>query len=293
MKMGLFFKKSKVHRVSPQLVNLVRALDDGEEWAQQKITELWDNDEPNLMVDMSAARIEIYQAAAKKGDKKAQLWMGKSLEFFDKEESEKWLIQLSNEGNIEAMKALAGAYNEWTIYGKDEEKQFYWHMKAAEAGDADAQYRIGLEYSIQKDYENSFKWYQLSANQKYPQGLIGLAECYERLKRDVFINNEDKRKLEEYDIKIENLLIDAMNYANNQDDSERAASSLGFFYRSQLMENPEDINTAKRSAYFMYVAYLCGNPYMLDHFNELVDKKRLYVNTNDIEKWAVEEQLFN
>jgi TPR repeat protein len=53
---------------------------------------------------------------------------------------------------------------------RDDVQSFYWYQKAANQGDSDAQYRVGLAYyagwGVQKNGPNAATWFGKSANQR-------------------------------------------------------------------------------------------------------------------------------
>ena len=57
-----------------------------------------------------------------------------------------------------------------------------WYRKAAEQGDADAQYNLGYSYSngegVEKDEEEAVKWYRKAAEQGYEKAKKILFERY-------------------------------------------------------------------------------------------------------------------
>lgn len=88
-------------------------------------------------------------------------------------------------GDMAAQRALGFRYRCGTGVEKDEEKAFEWTKKAAEQGDAVAQYRLGdnlfssrLRLGMDCAEAEAFKWYRMSAEQGYvsAQRLLGL--CY-------------------------------------------------------------------------------------------------------------------
>lgn len=288
----------RVNKIDTNFINLVKALDNGEEWAARKFDEMWESNDPTLFPRMDKARIEIYSDAARMGDPKAQYWLGLSLRRTDMQESLKWLMPLANHGNIDAMIGIALGYTEFGGFGDNPEQYRYWYMQAAKAGDPEAQATIGLEYTIEQKYDEALKWHKQAAQQRNSKGAAGVAKCYEslrdRLPIDYYFQNaeEQKRLEQEYNNIIENAYIDAANWAQNVDQQSTAFSGLGHFYYRELLSKP-DSDCAKRAAYFLYVAYLSGNEYELKWFEEVVSKFNLYVNTADIEGWAAKEGLFS
>lgn len=297
--MALFRKKTESNNnmLDDSFIQFIKALDKGEKWAKEKYQDLLDSDDPYLFFKMDQARIIIYSDAAKLGDIDAQYWLGFSLRRTDKQESLKWLIPLAENGDIDAMIAIALGYTEFGGFGDDPSQYRYWYMKAAEAGSSDAQAVIGLQYYIDGNYDKSLKWYNISAKQKNSKGAAGIAKCYSSLKTDLYlnkerINSEELKKMEdEYDLRIENAYIDAANWAVSDTEFEEAFSGLGWFYKNQLMKQ-YDLDIAKRAAYFFYSSYLCGNDYSLSSFNEINNKYNLQVDTSNIDLWADREELF-
>lgn len=279
-------------------VDLIRALDNKEEWAIKQFGEMWKSNDPTLFSQMNEARIKIYNSAARQGDPKAQYWMGMSLMATDKQASLGWLVPLANQGNIDAMTSIALGYTEYGGFGDNPDEYRYWYMKAAEAGDADAQATIGLEYLVEQNYEEALNWYIKSADQGYAKGLIGVSKCLEHkrinLSLDPAYADAQARQQEEQrlDDIIEDTYIDAVNAARKEDELGEAFSGLGHFYMQSLIVKGQNSDIAKRAAYFLYKAYLIGNDYELQHFNNVVSENKLHIDINDIEEWAEREGLF-
>lgn len=53
-------------------IKLVRANDNGEKWASQKINKMYQEGVPDLLSRIAKARVQIYKNAAYKGDSRAQ-----------------------------------------------------------------------------------------------------------------------------------------------------------------------------------------------------------------------------
>ena len=275
----------------------MRANDNHEPWAKDIIQEMWNSNDPSLIPRMDAARIRIYEKAAYGGDKKAQYWMGVSLRGTDMEESLRWLTLLADQGNVDAMTAIAIGYTEYGGYGEDREQYKYWYKRAAEAGDGDSQAALGLEYRCDENFDEAFKWYKMAAEQKNPKGLLGLAQIYEWKRDKLSIENrytpEERRKAEsKFNDIIENLYVEAANRARDKDEICEACSRLGHFYKNILICESPTQQIAKLAAYFLYSAYLYGNEHELRWFQEIVNNYNITVDTNDIEAWADRERLF-
>ena len=167
--MGLFKKSS----VSKDFVNLVRAYDNGEEWAKKALNDLWHANKVGSS-DVDEARIIIHEKAAMQGDKRAQYLYGMSLRHADPQQSLKLLLGLAHQGDVEAMKAIAGGYTDYGGYGDNEQQFLYWMMAAANLGDAEAQYRVGLQLGVFED--KAWEWFVKAAKQGYVAAVLKAAE---------------------------------------------------------------------------------------------------------------------
>ena len=289
----LLGKSDGISKVDHTFVKVVRALDNGEEWAKKEINQMYQNNNPYLTDKMCRARIEIYSDAAYAGNPEAQYWLGYSLQYYNPEESFRLLKNLADKGSIRAMKAIAMCYTEYGGYGEEDDKYKYWYMKAAEAGDAEAQYTIGLEYRCDENLTEAEYWYKLSASQKYSKGLLEYAKLldYKRM-RPEYVNRQSDDEI----FQIEDLLLEALNTAKNKDEFADAASEISHFYYMCCIGNDGPLNsenTIKRAAYFAWVSYLDGeNVHMKKHFDRIINEYNIYVNTSDIEQWAKDEKLF-
>ena len=65
----------------------------------------------------------------------------------------------------------------------DPEKGFSWYTQAAEQGDAEAQFNLGVCYDVgdgvQKDPQKAADWYFKAAEQGHPKAQFNLGVCYE------------------------------------------------------------------------------------------------------------------
>lgn len=279
--MGFFDKILKKENDNDnKFLEIVKANDDGEEWAQEIISQRW-KQEPNLLDKIARARIQLYSNAAHQGDETAQYYMGLAEgKLGNAKESYKWLYRLANNGNVKAMSAIAMQYSELGCYGYDKEKEFEWNLKAAEAGDADSQCRVALEYSIDGKEMEALNWYAKAAQQSSSKGCLGYGKTLSTMKLKYY-KNYSKEKLEEMQTEIEDAYIDAINLAKNRDDYSSAASALGYFYM---------FTDVKRSVYFLYRAYEVDNDRQGD-YNEALELCREHgIDINSVEK--IGEELF-
>lgn len=100
------------------------------------------------------------------------------------------LIDLANNGDVEAMDTLGAAYEDgeddedFGILGieKDLEEAVKWYRKAAEQGYAPAQDSLGdchhFGHGVDVDYVEAVKWYRKAAEQGYRFAQFSLGMCY-------------------------------------------------------------------------------------------------------------------
>lgn len=243
--------------VSKDFVELVRAKDNGEEWANIELRRLWESGAEALIPKIHKAWLIIYSEAAEQGDKDAILKVAKALASANPKKSVELYMKLIDQKDTDAMKALAFEYSGYGGFTEDKEREFNWYFAAAKLGDAEAQYSVAREYLLKSDFENAFDWYLKSAEQEFPEGEIGLAEMY--------INMPFYKGLSENDISqeernrqlwlAEDLLIHALNNAQSDRVISEAMEKLGEVYSYLRPPLP------RRAAYFYYNAYLCDTDF--------------------------------
>ena len=90
-------------------------------------------------------------------------------EITDYKEALRWYEIAANEfGNIRACNRLGLAYMEEICIEPDRDRAIYWLKKAAESGDPDGVWNLGLaydQYFEEKDYHEAVKWYEIAANE--------------------------------------------------------------------------------------------------------------------------------
>ena len=121
--------------------------------------------------------------AAMSGNSNIQNEVGrKCLREKDYEEAFDWFMKAADGGNAAAQYNLGRCYrNGWGV-ASDSLESFNWFMKAAEGGNASAQYKLGLCYldgkGVVPDSLESFKWINKAAEQNHTGALNQLAYCY-------------------------------------------------------------------------------------------------------------------
>jgi len=309
--MGLF-KKS----VSKDLINLVRARDNGEEWAIEKLAELCGSEQVTIP-ELCRARVAIYEAAAKRGDKEARYWIGKSLQVLDPPASFKWLVDLARDGDARAMIMLGLGFGVVAYYGEDVEKELYWYLEAAKLGDAEGQYMAGREYYLkgmssyqnpaqrQKYFEQASEWYEKAVEQNHSKGVLGLVEllmaqggdCISAVDKKYnydFANplykeaqEEAKTKRAEACAYTEKLLFEKiLDVSFSYEDGAKALDLLGDLYRGNLFNAAEP--QYELAVEYYYMANLFDEESELiseKKMNDLIQRENLVISPAQFEEW--------
>jgi TPR repeat protein len=101
----------------------------------------------------------------------------------DYKEAVKWWFKAAEQGNADAQYGLGCCYEEGHGVDKDLSEALRWYGKAAEQGSAYAQNRMGYcyekGYCVTRDYNLAFEWYKKSAEQRYDVAQYNLGRCYE------------------------------------------------------------------------------------------------------------------
>lgn len=101
-------------------------------------------------------------------------------------QARKAMLRLAESGNAFAQLKLGISLFHSDAQGEEEEQEnrqaAVWLQKAAEQGDAEAQYRLGrLHYETGREpdsLQTAVQWFEKSAEQNYLDGLRNLAFCY-------------------------------------------------------------------------------------------------------------------
>ena len=92
------------------------------------------------------------------------------------------LVKKAEAGDAKAQYDLGICYYEGTGVEKDWGEAVKWFTKSAEQGDAVAQVCLGTRYylgeGVEKDYKEAVKWFTKSAEQGNQYGQCNLGNCY-------------------------------------------------------------------------------------------------------------------
>ncbi|MDR2845781.1 MAG: sel1 repeat family protein [Candidatus Methanoplasma sp.] len=140
------------------------------------------DDRPDILKDEEEA-IKWYITAAKNGSIRAQLRLGDlylwdEKRYQDLKEAVKWYELAAEHGDTDALLILSGIYYYGIHYygdsreiAQDYEKSIKLLLKAAELGDAEAQFKLGEFYCegvvVPQNYKEAQRMYKLAAEQGY------------------------------------------------------------------------------------------------------------------------------
>ncbi len=125
-----------------------------------------------------------YEQAAKSGDSVGQFNAGLVYETgkgraVDIEKAKDLYLHAAEQGHIQAMVQLAGIY----LNSDDQKQALSWYKKAAELGDRDAMYQLGLlsetGVAAKLDYADAVKYYQQASDKGNANAKLALARMYQ------------------------------------------------------------------------------------------------------------------
>lgn len=101
----------------------------------------------------------------------------------------KWYMNAAVYGDLPALRSLGWIYETGNVSVEDAgtvepdpEKALTCYRLAAEGGDPNSQYYLGLMYlygkRVKKDERRGFEWLEKSANQGFREAMLEIAECY-------------------------------------------------------------------------------------------------------------------
>lgn len=304
--MGIFNKILNTNS-EDSFIKLVRAVDRGEEWAQEKMQELWEKDDGTLVPRVHRARVSIYEQAAKGGDRNAILLYARGLAWSDRQrEALDYYMFLIDHNDAEAMLELATDYNEYGPLGPNKTEEMKWLKRSAEAGNAEAQVKLARELTIVRDPDAAY-WYSKAASQGNVDGMLGYSAVLQermldllRCIRDVdSITDDDCILLKRYEIEgredcldviaelyntIEELLVGVLNESQDETTLSNAYSRLSMHY----LYVPQEIGTPDiyRGAFFQYMqSYVMNDRSAYEKFLKIVKENNLRIDNQDLSYW--------
>jgi TPR repeat protein len=84
------------------------------------------------------------------------------------------------EGDAYSQRMLAQSYRYGAGSPRDAQLALMWDLKAAEAGNVDSQYDVGMHYlrglGVEANYPSAFGWLKKAADKKHPAALFELGQ---------------------------------------------------------------------------------------------------------------------
>lgn len=293
-----------------KLEALIKASDNGEEWAQREYGRIFDeyDMDPDFIERVCRARVNIYRANAERGDKNAILRYAHALAHLgNKSEAYNWYIRLINKGDTDAMLALSEQYNEYGCFGHNPNEEMRWLKSAANGGNAEAQNNLGRECLCESDQYNALLWYELSAKQNNAKGKIGYAGClkdqldaldeyskgwnevspgrYDYIKKTygVLSYQECRSVMNDLYWKIESLYLDGLNHCNSDAYLSEAFSGLSSLY---LYPRGVCAPSYYLAAYYEFEeSRVLDNNFAYDRCLEIIKENNLKVTKSDLQEW--------
>ncbi|MDM8548953.1 tetratricopeptide repeat protein [Desulfobacterales bacterium HSG2] len=96
----------------------------------------------------------------------------------EEEKTFKWYLKAAEQGDAKAQFILGKKYSDGDEVKADQQKAFKWYSKAAEQGHAKAQFELGEVYSEKDDKKNAFEWYSKAADQGLAEAQCALGGMY-------------------------------------------------------------------------------------------------------------------
>ena len=273
--MGLFDFIKKAPLLSD---DIIIAADRGDTYAKQKLH--FEFDRGLTSEEHNNLRKKAYHPLATNGDSNAQYWMGFLTLNIDRNASQAlyWYEKAANQGNTEAMLALALGYSEFINdpnnsyagyigFGYHASKERFWKLKAAEYGDHQAQADLALDYKIDGDMENALKMYLKATDSRDCKILMkaykGLADIYGN---SLDTQNYNVSKQKECLIRVLEMKQNNLHDAGAYDETyyASAAFSLGSIFMSEY-EHTKDPVTLKRYVYCFTLAYIAGQTFAKEY----------------------------
>ena len=151
-----------------------------------------------LIDEEYAANADEYQDKAAVGDAEAMYHLGKMNEMgyggISKNVTKalEWYRKSAEAGCADAMFKMGSAYEEGSIMEKNYESSQEWYQKAADAGHATAMYILGESY-METDPETAIVWYQKAANAGNTDAMEVLGDIYQEgiyVQQDIMLGSD-------------------------------------------------------------------------------------------------------
>ena len=131
---------------------------------------------------------------AGKGNPEAQYYLGLHFEAENNmAEAAQWFRKAADQGDLDAQYKLGVCYENGTGVPRDDKKAFDCYRNSAEKGIVDAQFSLGACYEngkgVGKDVKEAVEWYRKAADRKITEAQYRLGYCFENYSE---VRSEDK-----------------------------------------------------------------------------------------------------
>lgn len=187
-------------------------------------------------------------------------------------ESPEQVLNRANSGDGRAQLKLARRYSNI----RDDEKAYFWYLKAAKSGNGEAQVIVGRYWVMHEQYEKALPWFKKAASQQEISAPDELAHWY--------IDNDNPQK--DYQ--------QALYWAKQALDTDPydAQNLMGYIYYEGLGV-PKD---NKKALYWFQKASKAGNPIATSNLGEMYYRgsgvPQDYQKAIELYKAAVKENFF-
>ena len=169
-----FFETSSDSDKQAILAAVRKIADEGDPDASFFVAKLLDRSDPTAI---NREAIRYYATAAKGGNGEAVAGLVRVSAFLKADDTMTGdlvggITAAAGTGNVDAMLALANFYSVGTLVARDVGQGFGWYLKAAKAGNAEAEFRAGLAYAqglgTGTDLKEARRWLTAAEGQGYP-----------------------------------------------------------------------------------------------------------------------------
>ena len=193
-------------------------------------------------------------------------------------QAEHYYIEAANSGDVEAMYQLGLMYSFDSEFGKDEEKSFYWFNKAAEAGKLDAMYYAAAYFFDKKnDADEAFRRAQAGANRGSLRCKQYLADNFYGFVGSKYYNKQKSIAL----------LEEAITSAKDRDMFGSLACSLAYKFGVCYAFDgiaPDEFSDRKKACYCYLLSYFADPDY--DNRKEYAKKTGFWPTEAEWNQWV-------
>ena len=138
--------------------------------------------EKAALQDHAKAQYTYYKLYHELKEEKREHFLDNLISVFDQDRALIYLKRAAEHGNADAQYELGDCYNYGEGTEKDSEKAFEWYLKAAKQGHSDAQYELGecyrFGFGTEENPEKAFEWCMKAAKQDNSNAQYEVGLCY-------------------------------------------------------------------------------------------------------------------